>query len=132
MTRHSFRSGWCFFFALAVVWIGINYLFVGSEGLVICPMRRFLHIPCPGCGLTRASMRLIDGDIAGAMEMNYNVVFVALFILGSVPLYLLELKTGKVYDLYVAAEKSRTYRFSLYIFAAIELIIYFFKIQPML
>ena len=39
-------------------------------GETICPMKRFLGVPCPGCGSTRAVIRLVHGDIRGAFAMQ--------------------------------------------------------------
>jgi hypothetical protein len=39
-------------------------------GIPICPMAFLLHVPCPGCGLTRATLRLLHGDIHGAMAFH--------------------------------------------------------------
>jgi len=46
-------------------------------GLVPCPFALFLRIPCPGCGLTRASWRLFQGDLDGALHFH-PLVFVLL------------------------------------------------------
>jgi hypothetical protein len=35
-----------------------------------CPTALFLGVPCPGCGLTRATLLLLSGDVAGALRMH--------------------------------------------------------------
>lgn len=36
------------------------------QGWLACPFAALLGIPCPGCGLTRATLRLLGGDLGGA------------------------------------------------------------------
>jgi hypothetical protein len=40
-----------------------------------CPIFRFLHVICPGCGATRALAALLHGRIADALHYNALVVF---------------------------------------------------------
>lgn len=35
-----------------------------------CPIYRYLHLKCPGCGTTRALAALLHGDIAEALRLN--------------------------------------------------------------
>lgn len=35
-----------------------------------CLFRTFLGIPCPGCGLTRATLAAARGDLAGALRFH--------------------------------------------------------------
>jgi len=48
----------------------------GMVGLVLafqlptCPTALFFGVPCPGCGLTRATLLLFTGDVAGALRMH--------------------------------------------------------------
>ena len=35
-----------------------------------CPMLRYLHIPCPCCGMTRAWFCVLRMDLAGAIQMH--------------------------------------------------------------
>ena len=35
-----------------------------------CPTALFLGVPCPGCGLTRATLLLFSGDVTGALRMH--------------------------------------------------------------
>lgn len=52
-----------------------------------CPIYRFLGIPCPTCGMTRAFLCLLNGDIGGAFSMN-PLIF-------SLPIFLAFLLCGK-------------------------------------
>ncbi len=42
----------------------------------VCPVYRYLHLYCPGCGSTRALAALLHGRLVEAM--HYNPLFVAL------------------------------------------------------
>lgn len=42
----------------------------------VCPVYRYLHLFCPGCGSTRALAALLHGRVIEAM--HYNPLFVAL------------------------------------------------------
>ncbi len=42
----------------------------------VCPVYRYLHLYCPGCGSTRALAALLHGRVIDAM--HYNPLFVAL------------------------------------------------------
>ena len=44
-----------------------------------CPILRFIGIPCPGCGMTRAWLSVLRGDIV--MAFSYHAMFWALPIL---------------------------------------------------
>lgn len=46
-------------------------LFIGKD---ICIAKRVIGIPCPGCGMTRAFMRLLSLDIRGALY--YHPLFI--------------------------------------------------------
>lgn len=39
-------------------------------GVPICPTAALLRQPCPGCGITRASSALAQGDLASAVALN--------------------------------------------------------------
>lgn len=41
----------------------------------LCPSAALLGIPCPGCGLTRATLALLRGDVGGAFHFH-PLVFV--------------------------------------------------------
>jgi hypothetical protein len=49
--------------------------------LPFCPMASVLGVPCPGCGLTRATLALAHGDLLHALELHPLVLVLApLFI----------------------------------------------------
>jgi hypothetical protein len=43
--------------------------------LPFCPLAGVLGIPCPGCGLTRATLAALHGDLRGALRLH-PLVFV--------------------------------------------------------
>jgi hypothetical protein len=62
-------------YLLGFIWVGINYAF--DLHLTVCPTKLVWHVPCPGCGLTRASSLLLEGNFADAIKMNPNIIIVA-------------------------------------------------------
>jgi hypothetical protein len=58
-------------------------------GITQCPVARFLHEPCPGCGMTRAIELLVHGDVSASLAMHplavptllVQLVFAALTII---------------------------------------------------
>jgi hypothetical protein len=47
-----------------------------------CPFFKVLNIPCPGCGLTRACMLLLRGDLYAALRFHaFAPIFVVLIFL---------------------------------------------------
>src|SRR4051812_36634265 len=52
-----------------------------SYRLPLCPMASMLGVPCPGCGLTRATLALAHGDLKHALQLHPLVLVLApLFI----------------------------------------------------
>ena len=50
-----------FIFALYWCWIG---------KVQLCVLRLFTGLPCPGCGLTRASAALLRGDLSASLHYH--------------------------------------------------------------
>ena len=65
--------------ALALFVVGAVVLAAHAAGIVLCSLRRFTGIPCPGCGSTRAAMLVLRGEFAAAVALN--PLAVALFAL---------------------------------------------------
>lgn len=39
-----------------------------------CPVYRYLHVLCPGCGATRALAALLHGQVGEALRLNWLIV----------------------------------------------------------
>ncbi len=50
-------------------------------GVPLCPFALLTHQPCPGCGLTRASLALLHGDVHTAAHMH-PLVFIVTPVIG--------------------------------------------------
>ncbi|MFW5925491.1 MAG: DUF2752 domain-containing protein [Myxococcota bacterium] len=54
---------------------------VFALGTPICPTRRVLGLPCPGCGMTRATAELLTLDFASAGS-HHPLVFLVVPLVG--------------------------------------------------
>ena len=57
--------------------LGIAWAFIYTHykvSILLCPTKWALGIPCPGCGMTRATSLLFKGDIVAAITMNPNIL----------------------------------------------------------
>jgi hypothetical protein len=62
---------------------GLSYLLlVPNEYKIPCIFNYATGMQCPGCGLTRASMAILRGDIAAAFNFN-PLIFAAPLFLGA-------------------------------------------------
>ena len=75
------------------VFLGTSFLLIGGacfylyhhspfeSTLAVCPMYRFFHLYCPGCGLTRAFYLLLHGHPLLALRQNPVALPLLLFVL---------------------------------------------------
>lgn len=56
----------------AIVGFGVVHIGLNLVGISFwrCPILAATGIPCPGCGLTRATMQLLHGDIATSLKTH--------------------------------------------------------------
>jgi hypothetical protein len=47
-----------------------------------CPLATHFHLPCPGCGLTRAASSLLAGDLSASLHLQPLLVPLVLAISG--------------------------------------------------
>lgn len=56
-----------------------------TAGLLVfgwhCPIYAFIHLPCPGCGMTRALISLLHGDLQ--QSLSWHVMLIPTIILAS-------------------------------------------------
>lgn len=73
------------YMGLGVLGLGVFYLKVLSPTFNIyipCPIKHVTGFDCPGCGVTRLSLSLLDGDVYQAFRYNSLIfVLLPLFIL---------------------------------------------------
>ena len=100
MTRSTPLSRGLLLCALAV-----PVVFALAFEFPLCPMAGVLGIPCPGCGLTRATLSLLQGDVAGAYHYHPLV-----FVLG--PLYFGALGVAAL-DFVIGPRPARPPRFDV-------------------
>lgn len=60
----------------------------------LCPSAGMLGLPCPGCGLTRATLLLLQGDVRQALALHPLVIPLAPIYLGALGVLLVELVRG--------------------------------------
>ncbi len=68
--RHARITIYCLCVAAAVLALAL-YL----HGIIVCPVRCFFGIPCPGCGMTRALLSALRLDFSAAFA--YHPLWVA-------------------------------------------------------
>lgn len=80
-----FASVW-----LSPALVGLSLLTLAVAGPIgdevgICPYRNLFGVACPGCGMSRATAHLLDGNVQAAMTYHPLVpLFVAQAVVGSV------------------------------------------------
>ena len=94
--------------ALMVVAIWLVSALPVLLGFASCPVARFLHTPCPGCGMSRAMLLLREGDLAASLAMHplavptavtqlaFAIVTVVLTLRLGTPLTLWSKRAGRV------------------------------------
>ena len=71
-----------FFRAAMTAFAGLAMVYVFASGRIPCATARVLHVPCPGCGSTRAVTALLSGDLTAVLHENPLGPIMALFVLG--------------------------------------------------
>ncbi len=73
-SRRLALAGWLLAPALALLAAAV----ASRLGLVLCPFRLLTHLPCPGCGMTRAMLALGHGDLRAALIAHPLSPFLAI------------------------------------------------------
>jgi hypothetical protein len=48
----------------------------------LCPLAGSFGVPCPGCGLTRATLAVLHGDVRGALHLHPLVLLLTPLVVG--------------------------------------------------
>jgi hypothetical protein len=70
--------------SLIVLTLASIFLGIVAFRLPFCPLASVLGVPCPGCGLTRATLALAQGDLKGALMLHPLVLVLAPLFIGAV------------------------------------------------
>lgn len=79
--------------ALLALLLGAFALAVHSD-FPLCPLASSFGIPCPGCGLTRATLALLHGDVRAALRLHPLVWLLTPLFVGFVGTATLDLVRG--------------------------------------
>ncbi|MCL2575906.1 MAG: DUF2752 domain-containing protein [Defluviitaleaceae bacterium] len=89
------------FFALVGIFIIAVLLYLYTPFRMPCMLNTTTGIPCPGCGLTRATIHAINFEIVDAIAMNIlftplALVFTAYFTLSAIDIFSRKLHLSRV------------------------------------
>lgn len=76
-TNHPFGR------ALRVALAGVALLAILASEMPLCPTARTLEVPCPGCGLTRATLALLAGQPEAAWGFHPLAFVISPLVIGS-------------------------------------------------
>ena len=62
-------------------WLITAYTADGQTSIIVCPSKLLYHIPCPGCGITRATLLMLKGYFYAAVTLNPNVLLCMFFLM---------------------------------------------------
>ena len=117
-------------YLIVCVWL-INANSEGQARIIVCPSKLFYHIPCPGCGITRATIKFLHCDIVDALLLNPNVLLSIAFLFICPILIIIELLTKKEIVIYLYTRiENCLHRKSIWIsFVIIEIFIWIHNIM---
>lgn len=110
--RKDIRQFWVAGAAFAIYYVIIHAIFDA-----FCPLLVTTGFPCPGCGLTRAGLYLLKGNIVQAAVINPSIFLVMLFLL----------YCG--YFRYIRGTKTKGFSLALGIFVTAVLAIYIYRMH---
>ena len=76
-----------------------------------CPIKKYLHIYCPGCGGTRATDALLAGDIVSSLYYNPMVVGFLAFVTFVIALRTFDRATHRKHH----AECAKVEKYTIYL-----------------
>lgn len=112
------------------IWLFLSFTTEGQMNIVVCPVQLLFHIPCPGCGVTRATMLFLRGHIREALSLNLNVIFSIgyIFIVPILLVYDFVMKKFILYNAYRAIDSILKYKWAFFSFIVLELYVWIHNI----
>jgi len=93
------------FLILSWICFGALVVVISSQKFgipLVCPFKKITGIPCPGCGGTRSTLMLLNGDVKGALLTNpISVVFIMSIFLSLVWLFVDGVKGTNSYEKHI-------------------------------
>lgn len=108
--KRDIQNSWIVILAVIIYLLFMQVLFS-----TWCPIKALLHIDCPGCGLTHATIYMFTGEFDKALQANYTVFL----WWGLIILFL--------FDRYIYKFKINILPFFLIVVCSITLLRYLFK-----
>ncbi len=120
--------------AISYVIVCVWLIIANSEGqadIIVCPSKLLYNFPCPGCGITRATLKFLHCDIISAFTMNPNVIFSILFIIIYPFLFFVDItiKKGIICRLFSHVEDLLHQKYIWIPFLVIEILIWVHNIR---
>jgi hypothetical protein len=105
-------------FGAGALHLGLNLAGLPSWS---CPIRAATGIPCPGCGITRATMQLLHGDLGLSLQTHaFAPVLVLALVFMTAGLFL----PKRNRELLIAAIKKAETRYGLTAYLAVVFMLY--------
>lgn len=99
-------------FIIVLYFIIMNLIFHN-----VCPIKILFKIDCPGCGLTRAILSFLKGDIIKSFEYNYTYPFwIITIVLFMIDRYFYKLKVKPFPTLFIITSIITLLRYIIIIF----------------
>lgn len=98
----------------------------------ICALRMLAGIPCPGCGLTRAFLLIVQGDIRTATEMHpFWIPIVFVLVSFAVGRYFIENKEKRRKIFYIIRLLAILTLIGMFVLYVYRMVNYYPDVEPM-
>ncbi len=87
---------------IIIIVFGLSFI-LNLFNIRICPFFNLFHIPCPGCGMTRAFILLLQGNIIQSLKYNFLLIPLCIFII----IYLIIIFTNNTKKLNIFINKYK-------------------------